>query len=388
MSNYKKRSDGRYYTTIPTNELDANGKKIRVPVYGYTIKEFEANKDEVKAKLRLGVYTNDRHTLFSDYKNQWYTTYVQNTSLSHNRKTAYGNLIKNHTKKLDGLELGMIKKSHVQESYNDLNGHAALQHEFKITVNQIFKCAIDDNMISKNPAANITIAKAKRDKVKNRALTKVERDAIKKADFTLMEKCFVLMLQYAGPRRGEILALTKSDIDFEKGLININKAIEFIGERPNLKNTKTFKGERKIDILKPLKSTLREYAMSTDTVILFPNSDGTIMSKTQYRRFFEQVRIKVNTAAGGNHKIVKATPCSKMKRKLIFPLDMCKNLSAKAFRHEYATILYYSGVDLLEAIRLFGHEDSRTLTDIYAELREEESNSKDKLNEYLDKRYG
>ena len=66
---------------------------------------------------------------------------------------------------------------------------------------------------------------------------------------------------------------------------------------------------------------------------------------------------------------------------------MCQGLSAHVFRHEYATILYYSGIDILEAIRLFGHADSKTMTDIYAELRKEESNSKDKLNQYLEEKY-
>lgn len=379
---YVKRKDGRYFTTISTGEIDEEtGKEVRIPVYGRSIPEFEKNKDAIKAMMQNDTYAYDKGTTFAKYKWHWFNTYVDSTELSYNRKQSYKNLVKNHTKKLDSLALGNIKKSNIQEGYNDLNGHPDLQHEFKITVNQIFECAIEDRLIARNPAKNITITKSKRDKTKNRALSKLERAAIAKADFTTMEMCFVYMLHYCGLRRGEILALTRTDIDIANGLVDINKAVEFQGERPNIKDPKSFKGERTVDILSPLRPVLEKYLKESKTMILFANNQGTIMSRTQYRRFFQSIKLKINTAAGGTHH------WDSQKKNYVIDLDLCPNLSAKAFRHEYATILYYSGIDLLEAIRLFGHEDSRTMTDIYTELRKEESKSKTKLDEYLTKTY-
>lgn len=387
MARYKKRPDGRYHTTIGSGQFDENGKEIRIPVYGYSISEFEANKDEVRAQLLTGSYANDKNTTFSNFKWQWYKTYIENTDLSHARKQAYRNTLNNHTGELDALALGAITKTHVQNGYNALNGHPDLQHEYKITVGQIFRTAIEDRLISRNPADNLTLAKKKRKK--KRALTKIERDAIPRADLTLKERCFVMMIWYAGLRREEILALTSSDIDLSDDIISVHNIVEFIGERPNLRDyAKTPQGERDIDILSPVKPILKEYIKQLDGLILFPNNQGTLMSKTQYRRFFEKIKIKVNEAAGGRHHYERIQTGKHVKYKLVFDIDMCKGLSAHVFRHEYATILYYSGVDLLEAIRLFGHADSKTLTDIYAELRKEESKSKDKLNEYLTKRYG
>lgn len=383
MARYKKRADGRYYRSLPTGIIDDNtGEEIRVSVYGRSITEFEANKDAVKAQLLNGTYANDKDITFSEYKWHWFETYIENTDKSYNRKRIYRNTLKNHTAGLDPIPLGSIKKSQIQEGYNKLNGSPDLQHEYKITLNQIFECAIDDGLISKNPTRNITITKRKRKK--KRALTKIERAAIKKADFTLQERCFVGLLHYAGLRRQEILAITKPDIDLFDDKIRINKAIEFIGERPNLKDTKSEDGERFIDILAPLKPVLEEYMQQLNTLLLFPNSAGSVMSRTQYRRFFEKIKLKINTAAGGRHHYQKN---DKGKYNLVYDIDMCQGLSAHVFRHEYATILYYSGIDILEAIRLFGHADSKTMTDIYAELRKEESNSKDKLNQYLEEKY-
>ena len=387
MTRYKKRPDGRYHTTIASGEFDENGKEIRIPVYGRSIAEFEANKDAVRAQVLSGSYANDKNTTFSKYKWQWYETYIQNTELSHARKEVYKNTLKNHTALLDSLPLGIIKRSQVQNGYNALNGHPDLQHEYKITVRQIFRAAVDDHLIVRNPADNLTIAKTK--KKKKRALTKIERSAIPRADLTLKERCFVEVIRYAGLRREEILALTRSDIDLRHDKIAVNNVVEFIGERPNFRDyTKTPRGERVIDILAPLKPILAEYLQQLDGLIVFPNNQGTLMSRTQYRRFFEKIKLKINDAAGGRYHYERIQKGKRVRYKLVYDIDMCKGLSALVFRHEFATILYYSGVDLLEAIRLFGHSDSKTLTDIYAELRKEESRSKDKLNEYLTKSYG
>lgn len=387
MTRYKKRPDGRYHTTIASGEFDENGKEIRIPVYGHSIAEFEANKDAVRAQILSGSYANDKNTTFSKYKWQWYETYIQNTELSHARKEVYKNTLKNHTGLLDGLSLGTIKRSQVQNGYNALNGHPDLQHEYKITVRQIFRAAVDDHLIVRNPADNLTIAKTK--KKKKRALTKIERSAIPRADLSLKERCFVEVLRYAGLRREEILALTRSDIDLRRDKIAVNNVVEFIGERPNFRDyTKTPRGERVIDILAPLKPILAEYLQQLDGLIVFPNNQGTLMSRTQYRRFFERIKLKINDAAGGRYHYERIQKGKQVRYKLVYDIDMCRGLSAHVFRHEFATILYYSGVDLLEAIRLFGHSDSKTLTDIYAELRKEESRSKDKLNEYLTKSYG
>ena len=73
--------------------------------------------------------------------------------------------------------------------------------------------------------------------------------------------------------------------------------------------------------------------------------------------------------------------------KLIYTIDMCRGLSSHVFRMEFATILYYSGVDILDAIRIFGHTDAKEMLSIYAELRIDESNSKGKINSYLEEDY-
>lgn len=378
---YKKRADGRYYTTVGTKRINDKGKEIRIPVYGKSLTEFKDNIAETKAAIKNGTYAYDKGTTFKSYKEHWLKVYIMDTSLSYKRKESYKNTCKNHVGTLDDLKLGEILPSHVQAGFNKLNGHLDLQNEYKMTVNRIFKAAIADHLIAINPADGIKVSKPKRDKKKNRALTPLERELIPTVAWTPKERCFLAVLQYAGPRRGEILALTKRDIDFANNVIDINKAIYFKGQVPTLKDPKTFKGYREIDILDPLMNVLKDYVNTLHTLILFPNQYGGMMTEGQYKRFWNRIRLKLNVAAGGTYEWKHGWSAPK------FPLNMIPNFTSKVFRHEYATILYYSGVDLKEAIRLFGHEDSKTLTDIYAELRIGESKSSEKLNNYLKTKY-
>src|SRR5699024_10033663 len=103
----------------------------------------------------------------------------------------------------------------------------------------------------------------------------------------------------------------------------------------------------------------------------------TYLSKTQYRLLFERVKRKLNTACGGSHHWENG--------RIKFDVDICKGLGSHTFRHEYATMLYYSGIDILDAVEMMGHSNSRMILDTYAELRTQERDSRDKINAFLSK---
>lgn len=376
---YKKQSDGRYHTTLATGRIRPDGKPEKIALAARSIAELERKRFEILDQIERGSLLIDKDMTFSEYSAKWYQVYIEDSGLSHNRKCLYANTLKNHVSCLLPLKMCKITRTNVQQGYNALAGHPDLQREYKMAVNQIFRAAIDDGICIRNPADGLTTAPAKRQK--RRALTEAERRAIRQADLTEKEKCFVYLLWYAGLRRQEILALTRADIGPET--ITVNKALEFRGNRSDLKETKSAAGERVIPVLDPLKPVLDAYLPLCDGLYLFTDKSGGVMSKTAYRRFYEQIRRKINNAAGGRGHSAKSVVSGRPRYTYVYDLDLVQGLTAHTFRHEFATILYYSGVDLLDAVRIFGHSDSRTLTDIYAELRQTESASVSKINRYL-----
>lgn len=371
MAKYVKRPDGRYRASITTNVIDETGKKKRIYVYGKSIAELERNKAAALTELEKGIYVFDKDVLFKSYKWKWLELYK--SGREDNTIAGYRNILKNHTKCLDDIKLIDIKKSDVQKGYNDLTGHQDLQRRFYQTVVQILNSAIDDGLIYKNVAQSVE-KESYRHK-KKRALTSNERAHIETADFDDQEKLLAYILLYTGMRRQEVIPLTRFDINFQRGKIYVNKAIKFIGEKAVLKETKTYSGEREIYILEPLEPILKEYIGHLNGTLLFPGTNNGYMTKTQYRSLFERVKRKLNTACGGTYHWENG--------RIKFDVDMCKGLGSHTFRHEFATMLYYSGIDMMEAVEMMGHSNSKMILDTYAELRKQEKNSAEKINSFL-----
>lgn len=376
MPKYTKRKDGRYHTSVGTGEVNPEtGKKIRIPVYGRTIAELERNKAEAIDQISKGIYISNKAVTFGQYKWQWLELYKSGRET--NTIDGYRNILKNHTANLDALKLLQIKKSDVQSGYNALKGHADLQRRYYQTVNQILRAAIDDGLLYKNVAE--TIEKDPAPRKKKRALSETERLHLDGLGLDLKAKTLLFLLLYTGMRRQEIIPLTRFDINFPRKKITVNKAVKFVGEDAVLKETKTYSGEREIYLLDPLIPVLKEYMASLPGNLLFPGTDGGYLKKSQYRRLFERIKRELNTACGGSHHYENG--------RIKFDVDMCMGLGSHTFRHEYATMLYYSGIDIMEAVEIMGHANSKMLLDTYAELRKQESKSIEKLNSFVQKSY-
>ena len=57
-----------------------------------------------------------------------------------------------------------------------------------------------------------------------------------------------------------------------------------------------------------------------------------------------------------------------------------QGLTGHIFRHNYATMLYYSGISEIKAVELMGHADGKMIREIYAHLQEERENTVDRLD--------
>ena len=140
-----------------------------------------------------------------------------------------------------------IVRSDVQKLINDNQEHPRTCEIIKMTLVQIFNSAIDDKLLHENVAKKAT--PPKRHKAEKRVLTDLEKEAIKKADFTQTERALVMLLFYFGLRRGEVLALTKSDINLKKKLLIVNKTVVFDVNTPIIKTgAKSDAGNREIPI--------------------------------------------------------------------------------------------------------------------------------------------
>lgn len=353
MAKYKRRKDGRYCTHIDTGKYDDNGKRVRITVYAKTIKELEDKAAVLRCQSAAGTLCKSSSMTFREYAALWLAG--REPTLENATYNIYSLVLKNHTGYIDNLPLNKIVKSDVQECINLAAGKYGIQEKMRLVINQVCSSAMDDNLIPKNPCTGVKLP----NHIPNekRPLTEAEKKAIKYCgDFSDMEAAFIYILYFTGLRRGEALALMKGDINLEAGEIHITKSLAFIDKnKPEIKTPKTKTSIRTVYMPAALKSALKSYMASINSLYLFTDHLGQIMSYSSYNRMWQRIFKKINAYMGGTDTL------------------RVTDLTPHIFRHNYATMLYYQGIDVKQAQKLLGHSNIKTTLEIYTHLISDET---------------
>lgn len=319
-----------------------NGKEVRKTVYGKTRKEL-AKKLIALEEAQNKVYT------FAYLAEMWEDSHFQ--TISYGTQVCYTPSLKRAISALGDRKITDITAKDINAVLITLKNQRFSKKTIatqKTVFNLIFNFAIVNDMAKYNPATAVTLPRnlpqKKRELPDDKDITKVIESV--NEPFGL----FAFLLLYTGLRRGEALALNWEDIDFEKRTITVNKSIFFEHNRAVLRNhTKTQAGMRTVILVDPLSEELIKRKSK--------GSIFNIQSETSYRHKWYAYK--------------KATGI---------------NFTPHQLRHNYATILYYSGIDAKAAQTLLGHSDISVTQNIYTHIRQNEmQNVSDKLNSYLQK---
>lgn len=362
MPKYKKRADGRYQSNICVDIDKETGKRVFKTIYARTINDIENEKADIKDKLNKGIYADDKGMTVGIWAKKWFET--EKATCGIRTKEMYELNVFNHIiPELGAIRLRDLKKSDIQIMINKRANYRRTCEQLRMATRQMLDSAIEDGLIYKNVGLKINLPpKYKEEK---RPLTDVEKAAIKKTDFTDKEKVYVYIILYCGLRRGEVLALSRSDIDLKNKEISIRNAVTFDHGKAVLKPyPKSTAGIRSVPIPEALTEILESYIKQLKGLYLFEmERKSGLMSKSSYDKFWGKIFDKINTSAGGNKD-----------------LEVIHGLSAHVFRHNYATMLYYNDIDVKDAQRLLGHSSIKLTLDIYTHLDKNKSSAGEKLS--------
>ncbi len=105
------------------------------------------------------------------------------------------------------------------------------------------------------------------------------------------------------------------------------------------------------------------------------------MSRSSFRRFWDNIIDKLNIAAGGTKYKRKELQSDESTKPLKLISD---DITPHLFRHTYATNLYYAGIDIKTAQYLLGHSSIQMTMDVYTHLDNNRiSEAGNKLNEFF-----
>lgn len=315
--------------------------------------EHYANKMQFSSRQELG-----------EYMNEWLKTKYK---LEPETVTDYQSKIKNHitprigTIKLEELNRTVMKR-YVADMVQDGIGARTIQITMMILSQALGEAALDD-LIPKNPCLGI-------EKPSYKSKPPVLWSQAELAAFvhhTKTDRLYVCYLMYIllGVRRGEALALTWKDIDFENQIISINKTITKTGRLKRWPKTEA--SVRVITIgpdltaeLQKLKSKQKEFYLITG---LRPEYDFVFVT-TNATRFMP-----------GNVLKYFKTAC----KSAGVQIPTIHNL-----RHQNASILFSGGIDIKEIQKRLGHAKASTTLDIYSHVMQTyNSVPADTTEEYL-----
>jgi integrase len=371
---YKKRPDGFYQRSI-TIGRKPNGSPFRKTIYAKTIKGLEQKVAEYQRQLRHGTLSSNEMMTFGELAEVWIREYKP--SISNSTRAMYINILNTHLlPKLSIYRLKDLKPYHLQSIINRLveSGKAeSTLKKVKLTAVQILSVAMDNDVIYRNVFTKVSIPSIEANK--RRPLTDEEIRLIKTTSAGHKMGVPALLLLYSGLRRGELIALTWTDINFKTQSITVNKSAVFVANQAEVKRPKSRAGIRTIPIPDTIIDVLKQAKKMTNSAMVCPSADGSMMTKTAFTKAWKSYMHFLNISAGGKD-------ASRSRPKLI----VIDNITPHMFRHTYATILYNADVDLKSAQRFLGHSDINVTLKTYTHLSEQkEQEAIASLNKHLTK---
>lgn len=312
-------------------------KGVRFWVRGEDEQQIAERKEKRIEEIKKGIRLDAEGMTVNAWAEEWFNTYreplVSEKTLKDD-KGLYRNAV---AREIGTMQIEDVRQWHLQELINSLDGKSkAYCIKVRSLLSLMFGAAMDNRIIDTTPAIRLKIPQASEGH--RRALTKSERI------FFLMacEKCgkaglWGKVMFYCGLRPGETADIRREDL--YDGFLHV-------------RGTKTKAADR----LVPLPNDLALEMLALGTNPIFQTANGDPFSKTARKRAWQKLVRQMNIIMG-----CEVSP----KGKVIPPYRVADDLVPYCLRHNFATMLQESGVEVGVASKILGHTDIKTTLNIY-----------------------
>ena len=287
----------------------------------------------------------------------WYEIHSKPT-LRASTQNNYENVIHNHVlPEIGKIPLNKLSQNDLRQFYGRLkkNGRKRLTEQYGagLSDRMVRMChavcrsalerAVRDDLLRTNPAIGCKLPpkKAKEMQVLDREeLQKflIQAQADGYYELFLLDLC-------TGLRRGELIALQWDDLNFETGVLTVNKQAYTVNGELQIIPPKTKASVRKLVLPPAVLAVLREYRKKVDSRWMFPSP------------------VKADRPI---------TPGVARKRlQTILERADCKRVRFHDLRHTFATASLEHGMDIKTLSTIIGHVSTATTLNVYAHVTDE-----------------
>ncbi|AHA74591.1 MULTISPECIES: site-specific integrase [Bacillus] len=333
---YKDKERGTYFFVVRVRQFDGTQKQVKR-------RGFKTKKEarEAEAKMLIEKETNSSLTFaqVADSYFNWYSQRRKQSSINTIKNAIYNHLLKEFGK----VKIDCITARHVMDYQNKMINEYSAEYlkKFHTTLSAIFNFGIKFHGLTTNPA---------------RIAGNFQKESKKRINFWEFEefkqfisfvdeplyKAFFSTLYYSGARKGELLALTWADVNFEERTIDINKT-EY---------------NRQITVPK---------TKSSNRIIMLPNFVMHFLQTIKEDAALT-VPVKNDYVVFGEFYTSLATTSLHKKFNKYLKISMVKEIVMHEFRHSHASYLINKGVSPLVVAQRLGHSDVATTLNTYSHL--------------------
>lgn len=220
----RKRADGRWEGKYSLGYDPKTGKLIRKSVYGKTQKEVRLVLSKIVSEMDSGTYAEPSKMKVSQWLDEWLANYTMNIKPA--TRSAYEEHIRVHIKpSLGDIPLKQLSTRDIQQLYTSLLKERELSPKTVRNIHGVLHRTLEQakllGYIRVNPADAAVTPRVEKKQVEALDTEDVGKflAAIKGSKYEY--PLFVAV--FTGLRQGELLGLTWDCVDFEHGLLLINK---------------------------------------------------------------------------------------------------------------------------------------------------------------------
>lgn len=360
MAYIKKTKSGKWEAQVELGKDPATGKR--------KYKTFEKKKDanawanRMEVEVDEGIAINPTDYTIKEYLSWWLEDIKP--SLSPTTYDGYDLICKTHIiPTIGAIKIINLKPMHIKTYINNKRvrgrkdgkkgglSERTLLHHFRV-LNKALKDAVKLRLIRYNPGDAIEAPTPKKKEIK--ALTKKQLSNLLEASEGWIHN-FIFVAAYTGMRRGELLGLRWSDVEFENQMIRVSQTlVTKDGEGSVFKSPKTKSSQRSIYITKKVIQVLKDHKSmqeklkihlgpdyENDLNLVFCKEDGTRYYPTTVNKKFNKIRKQVS---------------------------LLNEVSIHTLRHTHATLLLKAGEHPRKVQERLGHSSISETLDTYSHV--------------------
>lgn len=329
------RSDGRYEIRR-TIGYTADGERVSKSFYGKdkdeALRKFIEYKEAAERKR-----IEQKNVTFAEWVDTWLYTFKQHDVKITTFSTTYERPCKLHIlpyfkdrliKDITQLDIKEFTNSLLDLSQSTID-------KITICLKGIFETAIDNDVIDKNPCRKIKT----KSHVKKAQKRTYDKESVEKlCASTHKYALYVHILLALGLRCSELCGLTWEDVDFENGVVRIQRALTTEAGAKYISDPKTFTSYRELKIPPDLLERMKN-----------ERGEGYIALKNTGKHVTPDHFASLELKAFYNNMNV--------------PQD--KRLTPHELRHTCGTLLYNDTKDIYHVSKYLGHSDIGITTKTY-----------------------